>query len=277
MASGPSSIITVAHLLRKIDDLPSLPETVTKTKEALDGPEIEMKQIEALVERDPLVAVKLLKLANSAAYSFSGRIAQISMAMRLLGLQETYNLVLASTVLSMLENAQGLDYKRFWNEALFTASVVPLIAQVADVQPTPALATAGLLHDIGRFALAQVAPERYKKVAPNYSGANLATVEQELLGLSHPEAGYVVADHWDLPAEITTLIRYHHRPDRADTMQTEACIISLATFLAETHLQGGNLSDDADLDDTKYALTHLKISADQLRDTYTEVAQNFHD
>lgn len=275
IASGTSLMITVADLLRKIDELPSLPETVTKIKEALDDPEIEMKKIEVLIERDPLVAAKLLKLANSAAYSFSGRIAQIPMAMRLLGLQEIYNLVLASTVLSMLENAQGFDYERFWNEALFTASAVPLIAKVADVRPTPALATAGLLHDIGRFALVQVSPERYKKIAPNYSGVNLATVEQELLGLSHPEAGYAVADHWDLPTEITTLIRYHHRPERAESMQTEACILSLATFLAEAHLKGEDRREIRDIDCVEHPLTHLKISTDQMREIYDDVIRDF--
>lgn len=274
-ANGPASMMTIATLLREIDNLPSLPETVTKTKEALDNSAIDIEEVETLIERDPLVAAKVLKLANSAAYSFSGTIDKVSMATRLLGLQETYNLVLASSVLSLAENASGFDYKRFWHEALFAAASVTSIARLVGARPSPALSTAALLHDIGRFAMAQTSPEAYKKIDSELVGKQLVAVEEEILGLSHTEAGFAVADHWELPVEITTLIRYHHAPELADQLQQDACILSLATFLSEAHIKGDAPQQNGDFNDIQHALHHLGISTEQLMDAYRDIAADF--
>lgn len=155
-ARGSATMVSIAALLKGIDELPALPETVTKTKEALDDPTLAMEEVETMIGSDPMVSAKVLKLANSAAYKFSRRIDDVPMAMRLLGLQETYNLVLASSVLAMAEGAKGFDYQKIWQEALFTASAVPAVAAKANIKSSAAMATAGLLHDIGRFALAHV-------------------------------------------------------------------------------------------------------------------------
>lgn len=272
---APSTLITIASLLRKIDELPSLPETVTKTREALDNPAIEMSEVETLIERDPLVSAKVLKLANSAAYSFSRQIDEVAMALRLLGLQETYNLVLASSVLSMAENAKGFDYKRFWHEAMFSGTAVVKIAKAANVRPTGAMSTAGLLHDIGRFAMVQASPIVYAKLDKSLTGMDLVAAEEEKLGLSHTEAGFAVADHWELPEEITTLIRYHHQPDRAENMRTEASVLAVATFLGEAHLGGIDLGTDDAFGEVRDALSFIKLSIADAQAVYQDIASTF--
>ena len=46
------------------------------------------------------------------------------------------------------------------------------------------------LHDTGRTALLETVSERYTKVDPNLAGASLTTAEEELVGLTHAEAGF---------------------------------------------------------------------------------------
>jgi len=273
-ARGSSTMVSIASLLRGIDDLPALPETVTKTKEALDDPTISMEEVETMIGSDPMVSAKVLKLANSAAYKFSRRIDDVGMAMRLLGLQETYNLVLASSVLAMTEGAKGFDYQRTWQEALFTAAAVPAVAAKVDFKPSAAMATAGLLHDIGRFALAHVSPADYGKIDKQGAGKDLVKLEEEAVGLGHPEAGYMVADRWELPEEIATLIRFHHTPELAESMQKEASIVSLAAFLSEAHSKQTDLKTGEAFKEVQSVIESLGLSTDQLLDIYSETASN---
>ena len=268
----PPNLENVATLLRGIDDLPALPETVSKTKEAMDDPTIAMDEIAALIQIDPLISAKVLKLANSSAYKFVRRVDNVETAMRLLGLQEAYNLVLASSVMAMTEGAKGFNYQRFWQEALFTASAVPLIAAKSGNRSTPALSTAGLLHDIGRFALVHVSSAEYAKIADSYTGKELVSVEEKLLGLGHPEAGYIVADHWELPDEITTLIRFHHTPERADNLQIEAATLSVAAFLSEAHSSQTDLENSEAFEEIRSVIEHLGLSTEQLLEIYGEIA-----
>jgi HD-like signal output (HDOD) protein len=275
LARGSSTMVNIAGLLKGIDDLPTLPETVRKTKEALDDPNVAMEEVEAFIGSDPLVSTKLLKLANSAAFKFSRRIDDVGMAIRLLGLQETYSMVLASSVLSMAENAKGFDFQRFWNEALFTAAAVPEVAATVGVRPSSAMSTAGLLHDIGRFALAQVSAANYGQIDRRLVGYELVDVEEEALGLGHPEAGYVVAEHWDLPEEITTLIRFHHAPETADGLQAEARIVSMAAFLSEAHTNKDILKDKKCLEEVREALGLLGMPAEKLLEIFRDLNSTF--
>lgn len=115
----------------------------------------------------------------------------------------------------------------------------------------------------------------YETIDAKSTGRELVAFEEEKIGLSHTEAGYAVADHWDFPDEITTLIRYHHAPERATGMQPEVCIACLATFLSEAHYRGDDLSVEEAFDDAQYAIDQLKISPEQILQVYAEVAADF--
>jgi HD-like signal output (HDOD) protein len=273
-ALGASTMVTIAELLRKIDDMPSLPDTVLRTKEALDNPMIEIEVVEKMIERDPLVAGKVLKLANSAAFKLSRKIDNVPMAIRLLGLQEVYNIVLASSVLSMAESTKGFDFNRFWQESLFCAAALPEVADAASIKRSPALSTAALLHDIGQFALAHTSPQGYNSIDHTKSGKELVAVEENVLGLTHTEAGFAVAQHWELPEEIADLIRHHHTPERAEQSKKEAGVITLAAFLSEAHVTEKDLKSPDSFDEVQTAMDITGVSKNRLIEVYGHVAKD---
>ena len=270
-AQGRKSFLTIADLLHKIDELPTLPETVQKTKDALDNLDVAVEDVVEVIERDPLVAAKVLKLANSAAYSFSRSIDDVSMAVRLLGLQETYNLVLASAVLAMAEKTEGFDFKRFWIEAMFTTAAVPELADAVHIQRSAKLTTAGLLHDIGQFVMARAEPKKYHALNHDVPGKDLVAEEEETLGLTHTETGYAVAEHWELPEEIALLIRHHHHPERAEELKPEATALSLAAFLAEANSRGDDLHSKEVFESVQPLMDEHRISNHRLIEIYNRV------
>ncbi|HOJ33930.1 MAG TPA: HDOD domain-containing protein [Candidatus Hydrogenedentes bacterium] len=222
----------VADLVRRIDTLPSLPTTVRRLQEAVANPDVSIEEVTEIVGSDPLVAAKLLRVVNSAAFGLVQRVEALTHAVMLVGLKEIYMIVLSAAVPDLFKEGKGLDYRRLWQDSVGAASVCVALAETAGVRRTAVFFTAGLLHDIGKAALAQAAPERYKKVDPTLADEALLKAEEEILGVTHPEAGYVLASNWGFPGELAEAIRFHHHPERATTAKRLAAFTAAGSSLA---------------------------------------------
>ncbi len=274
-SQGPSAMIRVAKLLREVEELPSLPETVEKTKEALRDDNVAIDDVIRIIEGDPSVSARLIRLANSGMYSVPNQIDNAGDAVKLLGLRETHNVVLASAILNFAESTKGLDFRRFWQEATFATSAVRGLAATLNSRAPSALVTAGLLHDIGRFALAHTVPEDFEKIDPKLTGLDLIAEEEDIFGLSHPEAAFILAQRWDLPEEIFTPIRYHHSPERTKVLRKEASIVCLAGYLAGAYSDQRKLTAETDFSEIQPALDALSMSPSQLVDAYRETVLTY--
>lgn len=225
----------VVHVVRQIHSLPALPETVAHVRAAMENPETTTNDVAKIVLRDPGLAAKVLSMANSAAYGFSHHVDSVDLAVTLLGLRETYNVVLSSAVIDYFNNSNHFDYKAFWRRSMFCATGAKIIARFCERKSLNGIFTAGLLHDIGRAALAEVASERYAEIDQRWSDDEIIVREQELFGVAHPEVGYILADAWDLPSEITEPIRFHHDPNSAQKSQDLVAIVALAALMTDAY------------------------------------------
>lgn len=229
----------VARLVRRIDSLPTLPQTVQRVREATEDPSVSTADMAEIIATDPPVAAEVLRLANSAAYGFLSRAESITRACVLLGLREIAGVVLSSAVINTIEQSGDFDHKRFWQHSVFCGKAAKLIAKELGGQVDSAAAfTAGLLHDIGRFALFNAVPARYVKIDPTLSGEALVAAEMEALGIDHAEAGYILAEKWEFPQETKESIRHHHTPDLASESTQLIITVALAAHMAELHANG---------------------------------------
>jgi HD-like signal output (HDOD) protein len=218
----------VADTIRQLTSLPALPSTVARVQESLGDVSISPKEVAVVIAQDPPVAAKVLSVANSPAYGFASQVNTIELAVALLGLRETYAAVLSAAVLNLFETNKRFDYRAFWEESMNTAAAARIIAQACGKGTEGGAFTAGLLHDIGRIALLETVPDLYANVPSNLYGDELIEAEQKIVGLSHTEAGYELAMHWNLPKAIAYPIRYHHQPDRAKECPRESTIVAVA-------------------------------------------------
>jgi len=229
----------VASMLRQLESLPALPDTVEQVRAAMEDPDSSTSDVARIIGVDPQVAAKMLSVANSAAYGFPNRVDNITMAVTLLGLRETYSIVLSCSVINMLDGNKHFDYKRFWETSLHAAGAARIVAREKGVRQMGGVFAAGLLHDIGRVALAEVIPDQYAQLDQNVSGGELIAAEQHLLGLAHPEAGYMLAEYWGLPGFLCETIRFHHRPEYAENARELVLVVGLADVLTEARSQEG--------------------------------------
>jgi HD-like signal output (HDOD) protein len=242
--AGTMKLKSVVGLIRQISSLPALPETVNRVRESMANPLSSVAEVGEIIKMDPPIAAKVLSVSNSAAYGFPSRVDDVVLAVTLLGLRETYSIVLSAAIIDFFESSRRFDYKSFWLGAMCCAAAAKITAKACRGDSMSGSFSAGLLHDIGRVALAEVAGDRYAQVPSTLYGDDLVAAEEKVFGMAHPEAGFELASHWGLPAGIAEAIRFHHNPERASKEQREiVAVVAMAASM--THASGEDEQDRA--------------------------------
>jgi HD-like signal output (HDOD) protein len=224
-------LAAIPTLIRQLKDLPALPITIKKLREAIESSDVSPRDVGNIISTDPPLAAKLLQLANSPAFGFPNQISSVSLAVSLLGMRETCSVALTAAVVDLLHGSRYFDYKSFWVRSMLCGTICKTIARIAGHGDTPGIFTAGVLLDLGRLALAEVAPQRYATLNSELRGPQLIAAEERLLGVAHPEAGYLLAHAWGLPQELTETIRFHHMPEYAQLSRFTASLAMIANTM----------------------------------------------
>lgn len=239
-----------AHLneeaLRKLvlssEDLPTLPTVASQVVTITAKEETTLTQVADLVMQDVALSSKILKVANSAFYSFPQQIGSIQQALSMLGTKAVQSLVLS---FSLMEIRKGrgkgqFDFDGFWEESLTAAIFSRLILSKVPGADLEEIFVAGLLQNMGQLVLACTMPEEYDKVLQELEenpGIDDLFAEQKVFGSTHTFIGYEVAKHWNFPLSISLPILHHHEPvsyagDSEKVRQTTRAI-----YLADILLQ----------------------------------------
>lgn len=241
----------IAKWFSGIKQLPTLPVVYYKLDEALKDPETSAQDIAKIVEKDQSLTLKILKVVNSAFYGFPSKIIHISNAVVILGFREVQNLALAISILDMFEESEGgkgLDYKKFWGEALRTSIIASILAKkqksLSHVQPETAF-VAALLQDIGLLILDQYKHENFVKIVGFAEQKELLwhVVEEKAMGFTHQEVGEYVLEQWKLPNLLIKVVGFHHEPVKRIYEKEEFGLISVVYV---SHLLGYALEEGVD-------------------------------
>lgn len=208
-------------VLRKLKDLPPMPQIVFKARQVIADPDSEMAELADLLESDQAIAAKVLKLANSAYYGLSGKVSSIRHASSLLGykaLGQLISMVGSASVLGKTLGGYDLDSAGAWRHSLMAASASRIIALRHHRDLEGDAFSAGLIHDVGKLVLDNYVLERKDEFERITAGGrrSMLAAEQHLLGLDHADIGYEVCKHWNIPETISNAIRYHHNPGKSD-------------------------------------------------------------
>ncbi|MEO8808319.1 MAG: HDOD domain-containing protein, partial [Burkholderiaceae bacterium] len=157
--AGASMHIDANVLRQKIVRLPSLPQAVLDVMRLLATEGVRTSEITARIERDQALTARTLRIANSAFYGVPGRVATIHNAIGILGLRTVGTLFTTAAVAAQFRATAcpEFEFGRFWRHAIATALVARGLAQKLRMDEDVAF-TAGLLHDIGRLAMATQFP-----------------------------------------------------------------------------------------------------------------------
>ncbi len=229
----PPSII---KKLEKFDDLPPMPNTMHLVLQEMESISSNSKSLEKIIMQDPMLAAKILKIANSPLYGAAGQVNSISHAITILGFDEVKNLIIGLSLIQAFGedgNLDGLTTRDLWLHSIGVATASMLIAKKAGNGFDPdECFTMGLLHDIGRFILCKAFRDDVEKILKLQEEKKqpLSVVEEEQ-GFSHTEIGAYLAQKWKLSEQMTSVVRYHHRPKSAGEDEPYCAVVYLADQL----------------------------------------------
>jgi putative nucleotidyltransferase with HDIG domain len=222
-------------LLSRINDIPTLPGSVLRVMQMIEDPFCSSSDLAKVIQADPAMAAKVLKLANSSYYGFRQKISNIPQAVTLLGFATLKNTLLAAAVFDMFRmSGTGFDLPALWTHSVTTATAAKLLAKRTRYPQSEKAFTAALMHDMGKIILARFVPQALTEIVDTIQSEHLAMydAEKKIMGLSHPALGAWVLGRWGLPAPIVEAVEFHHHPTRAQTAFDLAGIVYLANILA---------------------------------------------
>ncbi len=229
--------VPLKDLMFEMRSLEPFPGVAARVLEVAGRDEVVPSELIQLVQTDPGITSKVLKLCNSAYYGFQREIASLHEAGNLLGVTTLVNLVLTSSAGKYFRDygsAKEHSMENRWEQCISNAIGARLIAKRhLKVDPDRAY-TAGLLENIGHLVLDRFLDEAIEEIrGMALSGTDLIEAERRVLGLHHAEIGARLSTRWSLPDVLVEVIRHHHEPELAGPDAALAATIHLAEILTQ--------------------------------------------
>ncbi|MFK7742421.1 MAG: HDOD domain-containing protein [Planctomycetota bacterium] len=275
-------ITTTAELEDLIDNtvsIPTIPTVLTEITAIFDSPDGSAKDAAAVIEKDPAIATRALRLVNSSFYGLKNPVSNINLACSILGLKVIKNLVVQATVLQTFDTGddrKGIDADWLWDHSFKTAVACRFLAEHSpagsDFAKEDAY-TCGLIHDIGKLILIDSQGDRFGE-ANELSRATsmpLAKAEGEVFGFNHAHVGGLLANRWKLAPSVQAAVMYHHSPATNPEDWARGFLVKAANTIAHRAARGNGGWHGDVLDDD--SLQTLQLDEEQLKDVYAATAE----
>jgi putative nucleotidyltransferase with HDIG domain len=242
-------VTTTAEIEELVDStvsIPTVPRTLMEINRIFSDPNGSGQEAATIISRDPPIAAKVLRLANSSFYGIRSPVSSIQLAISVLGLRVLRNIVVQATVLENLKGGGALgpfNPTWLWDHSFKVATATREIckASTADYQLRPDEAyTCGLLHDVGKILLLDNQRERFGEALERSRKERLPLnkAEADIFGFSHAHVGALLCQRWNLPTKTVAAVMYHHSPGSTPEEFTIGYLISVANAIAHKASDG---------------------------------------
>jgi len=267
-------------LVNQVSHLASLPDICFKVNELAEDSGASTNDFKNLIETDPALSAKLLKIANSAFYSYSTDVADLNRAIMLIGTQGLRDITWSCYAIDEFSqlSSEYVDMYAFWRHSLFVGTVARVLANKCHIIHKDRLFLSGLLHDIGHLVMYQLIPEEmtaiFKRMADRNEQAFVS--EKSVLGFNHATLGYKLLKSWELPESIYQSVAFHHQPGKAEAHRLEAAILHLAdAFAKKSNIFGHKVEDQMHIDTNAWKITAL---SDKITESVIDLSkEQFHE
>ena len=215
VAKPPLSLDAVAC---QVTEISTLPQVALRVIEVAKDPDSGAADLKAVVEGDPALSARVLRMVNSAACGLRSTVTNLHQAIGFLGFSRVRNLAMTASVSEIFKEEEATGaYRRseLWRHLVSVGICARLVASRFGVADFEDAFLAGLLHDIGIILEDQGAHERFREMLGTLGeGTPLCTSERKWLGFDHCELGAKVAEAWRFPATAWAAIRFHHESEK---------------------------------------------------------------
>ncbi|MCA9085048.1 MAG: HDOD domain-containing protein [Planctomycetaceae bacterium] len=209
---------TALESIREIElpgdlQIPALPQAVTEFSERASDPNVEIKELAAIVSTSTGLTFELLKYVNSAVFALSSPVRDVGAAIAKIGIggARTYLIAAGMKAANSAMNSRLMNQRVAWNEGLQKALFARAVAKTLRIDEGLSF-MGGLLQDFLLLALTNHFYGDYIRFLETDArdGRDLADWELEQFGWTHATAGAYVAHKWRFPDDLLCAIYYHH-------------------------------------------------------------------
>jgi HD-like signal output (HDOD) protein len=261
--------------------LPPFPQVAMRVLQLVNNENVQLHQLCDLISSDPAFASEVLTIANSLLYAPRFPASSILQAIAVLGANQLQGICITVGVRAYL--GKSLSYpsmRRLWRHNLACGIIAEQLASLGFMDKGVAF-TSGILHDMGRIALAVIQPKEYGSLLETHCGpaGSILEKEQDLFGWDHCETGQNLVANWKLPPDYKAIVSEHHSLMRRDGSWNMAELINVSCRMADAAgfpaFPGCETTPYADLLDDLPAREHRLFPFD--RETLTaEIADSIH-
>lgn len=216
-------------LAAAVDGMPAFPKSVQKILDLTRDVNCTPKDLVQVIDKDPVITVKILKVVNSAYYNMPKQITSINHAVVFLGFNTIKNLALGIAAIGMLpkNNAAGFDVQQYLLHSLATAGIAKQLAGSLDDADPMDCFIAGLLHDFGKVVFAQFMPDEFRQAleTSKRDGSSLHQALHQVIGVDHAIVGAMLVEKWRFAPNLIDTIQNQHGADVKDTDMI-ACVFA---------------------------------------------------
>jgi putative nucleotidyltransferase with HDIG domain len=201
-------------------EISSIQNVVSGVIDVINDPHSSAKDLKDIIEIDPPLTAKVLKVANSAYYYSLNKISEIQHAVIWIGFDVVKEIALSQKVCEVFEQDEtvsGYSGRSLWKHSIAVALLGKMICRREFGERGENAYAAGLLHDIGIIVENQFLENEFIAVLhkTEHEKINLSKAESEVLGYTHTDIGKMLTEHWSFPEELVVAIGNHHNPDKA--------------------------------------------------------------
>ncbi|MBC7773435.1 MAG: HDOD domain-containing protein [Pyrinomonadaceae bacterium] len=233
----------VNSAIREISHIATLPEITLKIIQLVESPTSTAQDLHKVINNDPALCSRILKVVNSAFYGLPGQIGSINRAIVLLGLNAVKNIAIAASLTKLFRGGAltpNFAAKDLWDHSIAVGTASKMIADSMKLAFSDEAFLAGLIHDIG--IVVEIQYDRHKLIEavtrtnPTPEGVptrSLLETEEEVFGANHQDFGSGLCAKWKFPKSFANVTGYHHRPlELPESGCTLACIVAIADHIA---------------------------------------------
>jgi HD-like signal output (HDOD) protein len=215
--------------------LPPFPHVAVRVLGLASQENVQLHQLSDLISSDAAFASEVLTIANSVLYAPRYPASSILQAVAVLGANILQGMCVTVGVRAYLGRSMHFPAMRgLWRHNLACALIAQQLAARGFMDKDSAY-TEGIVHDIGRFALAVIQPQDYADLLESHCGTAVSILEREreLFGWDHCETGQRLIADWKLPAGFDAVVREHHAPPREDDEWSPVELIKMSCRMAD--------------------------------------------
>jgi HD-like signal output (HDOD) protein len=272
---------TILQLVEKKGDLPPLPEVMLRLEAKVEDPNVDIEEIALIIESEPVLAGKLLKLSNSVFFG-GGRepVEDLAGAVLRLGLKMVLDLTFTLELPGLFNKVRIPNQRQFWQHSLAVAVFSRIISvRFQKVKCEPDLCyISGLMHDIGVMVFSYLIPDKYSAfIRDKWSEeGSLHSLEEKEFGINHSHLGAIfIKKWWTLKPEVADSVLGHHSDLSNIKNISPVCkVVNIANDVANSFGFANKVIDSKVEDFDEEKLLEFGISSNELEKIVEETRED---